>query len=196
MEHNKLAESCELFRIVYGFRLFDVWANYRGRRDAKHAIHYTAKLLMRTRSTFARQLLAGIAAASLLSVPLGTPPRAQSAPPQQATPVPVNPRKAIAWRGQRLPVPNAKPAIRSTVSLVEVDVPNHGPQWQTGKGTEAGTIQRHRKTASRERFQPSSTTISSTSRLQETPATRRRSQFRWARCPRPKQSKRSCTITG
>lgn len=70
---------------------------------------------MRRHSIFARHFLAALAAASLLTGPL----RSQDAA-QQPQVVPVNPRQAPAAPPAQLP--RGKGTIRSTVSLVEIDV--------------------------------------------------------------------------
>jgi len=67
-----------------------------------------------------RRILAALAAASLVAAPLG----AQSSQPQTPQPqtVPVNPRQGPAPPRTTKPVPGGKATIRSTVSLVEIDV--------------------------------------------------------------------------
>jgi VWFA-related protein len=70
---------------------------------------------MGAQETIRRRILAALAAASLLTTPLG----AQNAQPQAQQPqvVPVNPRQ-----GPAKAAPGGKATIRSTVSLVEIDV--------------------------------------------------------------------------
>src|ERR1700722_3897802 len=70
-----------------------------------------------------RRILAALAAASLLSAPLGA--QQNSAPPAPATQpqvVPVNPRQGPAAPPSAKMAPGGKATIRSTVSLVEIDV--------------------------------------------------------------------------
>jgi VWFA-related protein len=73
---------------------------------------------MRARAILWRRVLAALAAASLLSAPL----RAQNSQPSAPQPqvVPVNPRQGPAPPPR--PAPRGKGTIRSTVSLVEIDV--------------------------------------------------------------------------
>ena len=75
---------------------------------------------MGAQKTIRRRILAALAAASLLTTPLG----AQNAQPQAQQPqvVPVNPRQGPAEPRTAKPVPGGKATIRSTVSLVEIDV--------------------------------------------------------------------------
>lgn len=75
---------------------------------------------MPAKSAIRRRALAALAAASLLPLPLG----AQSSQPQAPQPqvVPVNPRQGPAAPPKTKPAPPGKGAIRSTVSLVEIDV--------------------------------------------------------------------------
>ena len=75
---------------------------------------------MGAQKTIRRRILAALAAASLLTTPLG----AQNAQPQAQQPqvVPVNPRQGPAEPRTAKPVPSGKATIRSTVSLVEIDV--------------------------------------------------------------------------
>ncbi|HEV7968874.1 MAG TPA: VWA domain-containing protein [Candidatus Acidoferrales bacterium] len=76
---------------------------------------------MRARETIRRRILAALAAASLFTAPLG----AQSSEPQtqqQPQAVPVNPRQGPAAPPATKPAPGGKATIRSTVSLVEIDV--------------------------------------------------------------------------
>jgi len=75
---------------------------------------------MGAQETIRRRILAALAAASLLTTPLG----AQNAQPQAPQPqvVPVNPRQGPAAPRTAKPVPRGKATIRSTVSLVEIDV--------------------------------------------------------------------------
>jgi len=72
-----------------------------------------------------RRILAALAAASLLTAPVALPLEAQSSqPPQTPQPqvVPVNPRQGPTAPPSNKPVPGGKATIRSTVSLVEIDV--------------------------------------------------------------------------
>ncbi len=76
-----------------------------------------------------RRIMAALAATSLLSVPVAAPLGAQNSQPAQtpqaqAQPqvVPVNPRRGPAAPPNTKPVPGGKATIRSTVSLVEIDV--------------------------------------------------------------------------
>ena len=73
---------------------------------------------MRARKRARRRVLAALAAATLLCAPLG----AQNSQPQSQQPqvVPVNPRQGPAAPAK--PAPRGKGTIRSTVSLVEIDV--------------------------------------------------------------------------
>ena len=74
---------------------------------------------MGAQKSIRRRILAALAAASLLTVPLG----AQSSKPQtQPQVVRVNPRQGPAAPPTTKPVPGGKATIRSTVSLVEIDV--------------------------------------------------------------------------
>jgi VWFA-related protein len=75
---------------------------------------------MRAQKTIRRRVLAALAAASLLAAPLG----AQSSPPQTQQPqvVPLNPRQGPAAPPATKSTPGGKATIRSTVSLVEIDV--------------------------------------------------------------------------
>ena len=75
---------------------------------------------MGAQKTIRRRILAALAAASLLTTPQG----AQKAQPQAQQPqvVPVNPRQGPAEPRTAKPVPSGKATIRSTVSLVEIDV--------------------------------------------------------------------------
>lgn len=75
---------------------------------------------MGPQKTIRRRILAALAASSLLAVPLG----AQSSPAQSPQPqvVPVNPREGPASPPTAKTVPSGKATIRSTVSLVEIDV--------------------------------------------------------------------------
>jgi len=72
------------------------------------------------RKSIRRRILAALAAASLVATPLG----AQNSQPQAQQPqaVPVNPRQGPAAPPTTKPVPGGKATIRSTVSLVEIDV--------------------------------------------------------------------------
>jgi VWFA-related protein len=70
---------------------------------------------MRLQKSIRRRILAALAAASLATAPLC----AQSSQPQT---VPVNPRQGPAPPRTTKPVPGGKATIRSTVSLVEIDV--------------------------------------------------------------------------
>jgi VWFA-related protein len=75
---------------------------------------------MPAQKTIRRRILAALAAASLVAAPLG----AQSSQPQAPQPqaVPVNPRQRPVPPPANKPVPGGKATIRSTVSLVEIDV--------------------------------------------------------------------------
>ncbi len=72
---------------------------------------------MGAQKTIRRRILAALAAASLLTTPLGAQPQAH-----QPQVVPVNPRQGPAEPRTAKPVPGGKATIRSTVSLVEIDV--------------------------------------------------------------------------
>lgn len=71
--------------------------------------------------TIRRRILAALAAASLLAPPLGAQ-NSQPQPQQQPQAVPVNPRQRPVAPPTAKPVPRGKATIRSTVSLVEIDV--------------------------------------------------------------------------
>src|SRR5258708_39156382 len=75
---------------------------------------------MGAQKTIRLRVLAALAAASLLAAPLGS----QNSQPQDQQPqvVPVNPRQGPAAPPATKPVPGGKATIRSTVSLVEIDV--------------------------------------------------------------------------
>ena len=75
---------------------------------------------MGAQKTIRRRVLAALAALSLLAAPLG----AQSSQPQTQQPqvVPVNPRQNPAPPPTNTPPQRGKATIRSTVSLVEIDV--------------------------------------------------------------------------
>jgi VWFA-related protein len=73
---------------------------------------------MSARTEILRRILAGLAVASLVLAPLG----AQSAQAPQPQVVPVNPRQGPAPPPTAKTVPGGKGTIRSTVSLVEIDV--------------------------------------------------------------------------
>jgi VWFA-related protein len=75
---------------------------------------------MGTQKTFRRRFLAALAVASLLAAPLG----AQSSPTQTQQPqaVPLNPRQGPTAPLTTRTAPGGKATIRSTVSLVEIDV--------------------------------------------------------------------------
>ena len=84
---------------------------------------------MRVRAALRQQVLAWLAAACLLAAPLGAqnaqapaPAPAAAAPAPQTQAIPVNPRQGPAAPPSTKAVPNAKATIRSTVSLVEIDV--------------------------------------------------------------------------
>jgi len=87
---------------------------------------------MRALSFLTRRILAGLAAASLLAGPVGAQNAQPPAPRQQATPVPVNPRRGPA--APPAAVPRGKATIRSTVSLVEIDVQVIGRDGKPIKG--------------------------------------------------------------
>jgi VWFA-related protein len=75
---------------------------------------------MGTHDSIRRRILAALTAASLFVAPLG----AQNSQPQAQQPqvVPVNPRQGPVAPPRAKPAPGGKGTIRSTVSLVEVDV--------------------------------------------------------------------------
>ena len=75
---------------------------------------------MRAQESIRRRILAALAAAGLVAAPLG----AQSSQPQAPQPqaVPVNPRQGPTPPRTTKPVPGGKATIRSTISLVEIDV--------------------------------------------------------------------------
>ncbi|HXP80795.1 MAG TPA: VWA domain-containing protein [Verrucomicrobiae bacterium] len=75
---------------------------------------------MRAQKSIRSRILAALAGASLLAAPLG----AQSSQPQTPQPqaVPVNPRQGPVPPPTNKPVVGGKATIRSTVSLVEIDV--------------------------------------------------------------------------
>jgi VWFA-related protein len=75
---------------------------------------------MGAQKTNRRCILAALAAASVITAPLG----AQNSPAQtpQTQVVPVNPRQGPAAPPTNKPAPGGKATIRSTVSLVEIDV--------------------------------------------------------------------------
>src|SRR3984885_14149541 len=80
---------------------------------------------MGAQKSIRRRILAALAAASLLTAPVALPLGAQSSqPPQTPQPqvVPVNPRQGPTAPPNTKPVPGGKATIRSTVSLVEIDV--------------------------------------------------------------------------
>ena len=80
---------------------------------------------MRRQKTILRRILAAIAAASFFAGPVAVPLGAQdSQPPPTPKPqvVPVNPRQGPKAPPTTKPVPGGKATIRSTVSLVEIDV--------------------------------------------------------------------------
>jgi VWFA-related protein len=79
---------------------------------------------MGTRKSISLRIVAALAAASLLAAPLGAQ-NSQAAPPAQTPPpqvVPVNPRQGPAAPPSNKPATGGKATIRSTVSLVEIDV--------------------------------------------------------------------------
>ena len=89
-----------------------------------HDVHDEGEFLMSAQKTIRRRILAALAAASLLAAPLG----AQSAQPQAAASAAAAggarqsaPGSGSAARTNK-PVPGGKATIRSTVSLVEIDV--------------------------------------------------------------------------
>ena len=75
---------------------------------------------MGAQKTNRRRILAALAAASVITAPLG----GQNSPAQtpQTQVVPVNPRQGPAAPPTNKPAPGGKATIRSTVSLVEIDV--------------------------------------------------------------------------
>ena len=83
---------------------------------------------MAAKRIIGRRVLAAVAAASLFVPPLGaqssqsqTQPTQQQ-PPQQAQQIPVDPRQGPPPPPSNKPAPSGKATIRSTVSLVEIDV--------------------------------------------------------------------------
>lgn len=80
---------------------------------------------MRTQSPIAKRLLAALAATCMFTAPLGAQTSQQQAPaqpaPAQQQATPINPTQAPPPPPPRV-VPGGKATIRSTVSLVEVDV--------------------------------------------------------------------------
>jgi VWFA-related protein len=83
---------------------------------------------MAAKRIIGRRVLAAVAAASLFVAPLGaqssqsqTQPTQQQ-PPQQAQQIPVDPRQGPPPPPSNKPAPSGKATIRSTVSLVEIDV--------------------------------------------------------------------------
>jgi VWFA-related protein len=88
---------------------------------------------MSARKSIGRRCAAALAAASLLAVPLG----AQNSAPPQAAPVPqvvVNPRQGPPPPPANKQAPGGKATIRSTVSLVEIDVQVTGRDGKPLKG--------------------------------------------------------------
>jgi VWFA-related protein len=82
---------------------------------------------MGAQATIRRRILAALAAASLLAAPVAAPLGAQNSQPAQTSQpqpqvVPVNPRQGPKAPPNTKPVPGGKATIRSTVSLVEIDV--------------------------------------------------------------------------
>jgi VWFA-related protein len=73
---------------------------------------------MGAEKTNRRRILAALAIASVIIAPLG----AQNSQPPQPQVVPVNPRQGPAAPPTNKPAPGGKATIRSTVSLVEIDV--------------------------------------------------------------------------
>jgi VWFA-related protein len=83
---------------------------------------------MAAKRIIGRRVLAAVAAASLFVPPLGaqssqsqTQPTQQQ-PPQEAQQIPVDPRQGPPPPPSNKPAPSGKATIRSTVSLVEIDV--------------------------------------------------------------------------
>src|ERR1019366_2053930 len=113
---------CELYGTVHGVWFLHVRPNYGSRGDAKHAIYDEAELLMHAQNSITRRFLAAIAATCLLAAPVRAQNSQPQAPPatlQQASPV--NPRQGPPPPPRRV-VPGGKGTIRSTVTLVEIDV--------------------------------------------------------------------------
>src|SRR5579863_7900013 len=84
-----------------------------------------------------RRVLAALAVASFVVAPLTSSLVAQSSPPQTPQPqvVPVNPRQGPAAPPPAAKtVPGGKATIRSTVSLVEIDVQVTNPDGKPVKG--------------------------------------------------------------
>ncbi len=79
---------------------------------------------MAGRRTIRWRVMAAIAGVSLLVAPLDAPLGAQSSQPQaqQSPAAPINPRQGPAPPPASKPLPGGKATIRSTVSLVEIDV--------------------------------------------------------------------------
>jgi VWFA-related protein len=91
---------------------------------------------MRPRYSFTQRLLTALAAASLLVAPLGAQNSQQAAPAQSPAPqqsAPVNPRQGPTAPPPTV-TPGGKATIRSTVSLVEIDVQVTGRDGKPIKG--------------------------------------------------------------
>jgi VWFA-related protein len=87
---------------------------------------------MRAQTNIRRRILAALAAAALAATPLGAQNSQPQTPPQAA---PVNPRQAPeSPKPANTATPSGKGAIRSTVSLVEIDVQVTGRDGKPMKG--------------------------------------------------------------
>ena len=94
---------------------------------------------MAARWIFVKRMIASVAATSLLAAPLGaqsSPAQAQASQPQpQIQQIPVNPRQGPAPPPlANKTAPDGKTTIRSTVSLVEIDVQVTGRDGRPVKG--------------------------------------------------------------
>ena len=91
---------------------------------------------MPVRKSFWSSVLAVLASASLIAAPLGAQsPQAQTPQPQV---VPVNPRQGPAAPPANKVAPGGKATIRSTVSLVEIDVQVTNRDGKPVKGLQQG----------------------------------------------------------
>ena|SRR5665213_2452887 len=88
---------------------------------------------MSARGPFRRRLLATLAAASLLGAPLGAQNSQPAQTPQQPA-APVNPRQGPPAPPPTVKTSGGKATIRSTVSLVEIDVKVVGRDGKPVKG--------------------------------------------------------------
>ena len=92
---------------------------------------------MPARATIRRKILAALAVAAMVTAPLGAQTASTQAPPPQAQQpqvVPVNPRQGPAAPPANQPAPGGKATIRSTVSLVEIDIQVTGRDGKPVKG--------------------------------------------------------------